>query len=787
MRIANPRLTKAFIIVLVSILTAIIVIILLSSPVAKYLGKKYGEKYTGRQIKMGLVYVNPFTGYVHISNLVVYESKSFSGYKDGDSIFFSAKGVNATFSLLKFLSRTIEISEITLIRPKGIIIQNKEQINFSDWIIAFAPKRPRGSPSRVHFSILKIKIVDGEFHYIDKETPFNYFIRNTNIESTGKRWSSDTLALKYSFFSGTGSGSAKGSFTINFKNLDYGITTTIQRLDFTFLVQYLRTLVNYGTLRGTLEADIKASGNFKDLENIDASGLLTINDFHCGKDPKDDYAACDGIILKISRLSPKNHQYRFDSLSLTHPYFKYERYDYLDNLERMFGKNGTNLTADPERFNLIVTIARYIKGLAVNFFQSDYKINRLAIYKGEFRFNDFSMTEKFSVGASSLCFLADSINKNQDRVKVFLKSGIEPYGNASVTLSISPREKGDFDFTYHLQKVPVSVFNPYLLKFTSFPLDRGTLEVNGTWNVRKGIIASVNHLVVIDPRVADRLKNKDAKWIPLPLIMSLIREKGNVIDYEIPITGDLKNPKFHLHDVLMDLLTNIVVKPTSIPYRAHIKNIETEIEESLTLKWEESQDALIPDQKKFVGKMAEFLKKNPDATLSVFPLQYEEKEKEHIGFFEAKKKYFLSSSDKKEHPLTEADSVEIDRMSVKDSLFNDYLDSKINGILLFTVQEKCEKFIGRDIINGKFKQLARKREKEFLSVFREKSVENRVKFNHAENLIPYNGYSFYRIVYKGDLPPAITKAYRKMNDLGKVAPRKSYQKRREKAEAGITK
>ena len=49
----------------------------------------------------------------------------------------------------------------------------------------------------------------------------------------------------------------------------------------------------------------------------------------------------------------------------------------------------------------------------------------------------------------------------------------------------------------------------------------------------------------------------------MPLIMTFIRERGNVIDYEIPITGNLKDPKFHLSDVIFDLLGNIFVKPAN--------------------------------------------------------------------------------------------------------------------------------------------------------------------------------------------------------------------------------
>jgi hypothetical protein len=51
--------------------------------------------------------------------------------------------------------------------------------------------------------------------------------------------------------------------------------------------------------------------------------------------------------------------------------------------------------------------------------------------------------------------------------------------------------------------------------------------------------------------------------------------------------------------------------------------------------------------------MVDFLKENPDASISIYPIQYVEKEKEHILFFEAKKKYELLLKDKNHQFLDE--------------------------------------------------------------------------------------------------------------------------------------
>jgi len=783
MKFTHAKIIKSVIILLSSIVVVAIVPIALISPIAKHLIEKYDVKYTGRQITAGWVYVNPFTGYVHIGNLKIYEYNAGRDIKEGDSIFFSAKGASANFALKKLLSRTIEITELTVDRPKGIIIQQGKHLNFNDLITKFTPKKNRQTSRPYHFNLLKINIINGEFHYFESVIPVVYYIKDVNIVSTGILWNADTIAAGFSLLSGTGAGTMKGNFTINFKTSDYWLNAIVHKFDLTPIEQYLKDLINYGHFIAFLEADIKASGNLKDPENLNAFGMLELNDFHFGKNPLDDYASFKKLVLRIEELSPRNHQYLFDSVLLSQPYFKYERYDELDNLQTMFGKNGSNISAtkaNTARFNLILQIAEYIKALARNFFRSDYMINRLAVYKGRFLFNDYSLSEKFSIEANPVTIIADSVNKNHKRVKAILKSGVQPYGDIQVNLSINPKDSSDFDFHYNLRQVPAALFNPYLITYTSFPLDRGTLEFNGTWNVRNGIIKSENHLLVIDPRITKRLRKKDTKWIPLPLIMSLIRERGNIIDYEIPITGDLKNPKFHLKDVILDLLGNIFIKPATTPYRLQVKTVENVIEKSLTLKWNMRQSNIMPAQERFLDKMADFLKENPKASITVYPMLYAEKEKEYIRFFEARKKYYLFSQNKKGSGLSEEDSLLVERMSVKDSMFIRYLNKYTKGQLLFTVQDKCEVVLGPALVLRDLERLNKARRKVFLSGFNDRKVDKQVKINAGENTIPYNGFSFYKIVYQGELPHSLVKAYKQMNDLNNRAPRKWFKKEREK-------
>lgn len=769
------KIKKTFFVLGCFILISIIVVILFISPISKYLIQKYDKKYIGREITIDWAYVNPFTGYIHLDDLKIYEQNS-------DSVFFSANGLSINIEMLKLFSKTYEISQCTLDHPKGIIIQNKKDLNFDDLIEKFSRKGDsHETKSPVKFNIFDIKISDGEFYYHEREIPIDYFIKNVHIESAGKNWDADTIAARLYFLSGMGSGSIKGNCTINLENLNYAYSAVINKYDLNIIQQYLKDLTNYGTFSANLDADVKATGSFKDKQDVTIKGMFAINDFHFGKNPKEDYASFDKMTVVTNELSPKNLKYIFDSISLAHPYVKYELYDHLDNLQTIFGKSGSNVknvNANPSKFNLIIEIAHYINEISKNFFKSNYKINRLAIYNGDFKFNDFSESEKFSAALNPLYFIADSVNKNHDRVNASLKSGIKPYGNISTRLSINPKDEQDFDLQYHLGNLSTAMFNPYIISFTSFPIDRGTMEFNGNWNVKNGIIESDNHVVVIDPRVTKRIKNKDLKWIPMPLILALIRERGNVIDYQIPITGNLKNPKFHLKDVFLDLLVNIFVKPVTTPYRVKVRNVETEIEKSLTLRWKMRSNSLESNQEKFIQKMADFLVENPKATITVYPQNYAIKEKEYILFFEAKKKYFLTVNHKKSDSFCKADSETVNKLSIKDSLFIHYLNKEVKNPLMFTVQDKCTELVGSNLVNARFQQLKKNRIKVFMFYFAKNAVEKQVKIKEDNNIIPYNGFSFYKINYKGEPPEPLQKAIQEMNELNDEPPRKEFKETR---------
>lgn len=756
------------------IATLIVLVIVFISPITKYLIEKYDEKYTGRQVTMDLAYVNPFTGYLHFRNLKIYEYKS-------DSIFFATKGFSVSLSLIKLIKNKTEISSIDLNEPYILISQTKDKSNFDDLILKFAPDTTDTTAKPAEFLIKKVQITNGEFHYRDNVLPINYYIKKFNLSTQPIKSSSDTINGEFDFESGPGSGFIEGDFMVNTVLERYRTAIKVKKFDLNIIEQYLNGLTNYGTFKAMLDADITTSGSYVITDDFTLAGMIKINDFHFGKTPKEDYASFDQLHVQMKEVSPRKLIFHGDSVILKRPFFRYEQYDYLDNIQRVFGVNGSNVVAaqaDPAQFNLILEIADFVKQLSDYFFKSHYKMNRFAIYNADIRYNDYSISEKFAIDFNPLTIIADSIDKSNDWVRLDVKSEIKPYGNFNANITFNPKDSSDFDMTYKVQNVSLPSFNPYLITFSSFPFDRGRVELQGNWNVRNSQIESRNNLLIIDPRLTKRHKNKDLSWLPLRPVMFLIREQGNVIDYEIPIKGDLKSPTFKITDIIFDILKNIFVKPVRTGYRMKVKHVERDIEKSLSLKWPLRQTTLIEDQEKFIERIAEFLDDNKEAVISVHPQNYKAKEKEYILFFETKKKYYMAKNNISKADFSEDDSTAVEKMSVKDSALVRFLNKNINDSLRFTIQEKCLLYTGSEIVERKYDQLNDARIKLFKSFFKEEILKSRVKFSEGNAVVPFNGFSFYRLSYSGDIPKSLQKAYNKMEDLNEENPRKKFRDER---------
>jgi hypothetical protein len=750
----KKRGKRIFIGIILVLAVLLLLVFIIASPLIKHLIEKYDTKYTGREITVGSVFLNPIAGSATARNLKLYE-------KNGDSVFASVKSMYVNVGLLKLLSGTYDISSLKITKPVIHITRKDTTFNFSDLMQRFA-KTDTVQKKKLHLNIRNIKVKQGSLSFTDLNVPVTYNIDSINFSSPGVFWDVDTISGEFSLIPDKGLFS--GNFTFNQNSYDYRVAMNLENFNLGMFENYIRKIGGSGRLRADVNMKLNVEGNIHEPMKFKSDGRIEVDDFHFGADTTTDYASFNRFLLNIRQLDLADKKLYFDSIILDKPAILYQIFDTLDNFRRIFRPHVTAKAAE--------------KADSVSYFTSlegaDYFINKLALNDGKIEVNDYSIAEKFSMIINQFNINADSVDKLKKRVKVTLKGKMIPAGSFNAALSMNPRNEKYFDFNYQFQNIPATIFNPYIITYTSYQLDRGTIEMHGDWSVRDNAINAFNHFVVIDPRDTRRVKGKVTKRVPLPLIMAFVRERGSVIDYEIPVKGSLKDPKFKLGDVITDIIKNILVKPPTTPYRINVKNVENKVEKTLTVTWKMRQTSIDADQEKFLKRIAGFLKDNPEAVITVQPIVYEEKEKENILLFEAKKKYFYESKGEKVRPLSKDDSMKVENLSSKDHAFVKYINSKIKNPDLLTIQERCYRYLDKGVVDKQFRNMVEARKNSFMKYFRDTKSDKQVEFFNMKNEIPVNWFSYYDINYKGDVPESLSKAFEKLYEFNSEPPRRKY-------------
>jgi len=433
-------------------------------------------------------------------------------------------------------------------------------------------------------------------------------------------------------------------------------------------------------------------------------------------------------------------------------FMKYEQYDNLDNFSRMFGKNADLVKeayARHKEVNIIFVIADFLSELVKNLVNSQYRVNDLTITNSKLLFNDYSLLQKFSATTDSIVITARDIDSRKKRSYFTLQSRLLPFGNVNANLDANPNDFGDFHLEYAVSNVAFPMFNPYLVTYTSFPFNKGEIQSNGTWNVVNKQINSANHLRIINPTTADKIKKRGTKHVPVPLLLAFVRDWRRMIDIDVPITGNLDDPNYHLWNVILNVIENIFVKPPTFPYTITKHKAEKEKEEHEMMEWKPMQTQMSNDQEKQLKEISHFLKSNPQVHLTITPYFYEDQEKEIIVLYEAKKKYYGSSHQLNATKLSEDDSMAITNMSIKDSAFVNYLNHHADTIgIEFSVLGKCMKLIGQSKVDEKYNEMVASRKKNVMAFFADAKQANRVTYKHEVSIIPRSGFSHDNFQYQ---------------------------------------
>lgn len=246
------------------------------------------------------------------------------------------------------------------------------------------------------------------------------------------------------------------------------------------------------------------------------------------------------------------------------------------------------------------------------------RIGTVRISNGSARFADLTTRPNFSIGIEKLKgSIAGLSSAQSSRAKVDLDGQVDRFSPVKISGEVNPLAAETFlDMAMTFRNVELASFTPYSGRFAGYAIRQGKLSVDLNYKVDNRQLDADHKFVINQLELGDKVESPDAVGVPLKLAVALLKDRNGVIDLELPVTGDLDDPKFRIGPIVWKVLVNLLTKAVTAPF-ALLGSLFGGGEEINLIAFNAGEVSLDPAGQEKVGTLVKALGERPGLQLTV--------------------------------------------------------------------------------------------------------------------------------------------------------------------------
>ncbi len=196
------------------------------------------------------------------------------------------------------------------------------------------------------------------------------------------------------------------------------------------------------------------------------------------------------------------------------------------------------------------------------------RIGNVRVEKASADFADYSLQPNFSTGIQELSGTVTGLSSNPDsRAVVKLDGKVDAYAPVTIEGEVNYLSADSYtDLKLAFDNMELTTFTPYSGKFGGYRIEKGKLSVRLAYHVEDRKLEAQHKIVLDQLQLGERVASKDATSLPVKLAVALLKDRHGVIDLDLPITGSLDDPQFHLGPLIWKVVVNLVTKIVTAPF-----------------------------------------------------------------------------------------------------------------------------------------------------------------------------------------------------------------------------
>lgn len=748
----KPRRKKRWLIALVGFLITVLLVVALLLP---YILKRYietnSEAWIDRKVTIARIILNPFTFRYAITGVTCYEPKS-------EEVFVSWKNISVRSDLWAgFQENNWRFTGLRIEAPYFHIVQNGDRFNFSDLLELGEDDTAAPDPAApVRFSMEDIVLNDGRLDY--KSDVLAAPVGLKNLMATSTIISSENARMDFALgFDLTEGGRLDGGFMLDTEKSLYGIAAELKAFAMPQLLPYLQDFFACQELNGAMDLKLNLLDSYADSTSLRLSAGLDLHDVVLVDPYSDKLFSLKNATARLDTLVAKDQRVDMGEVVLDGADLKFVMLaDGTDNWTRLLKLDSTTVAGDSStaqlqasESNVFVLLADYISYLGEQIVASDYTAKKLALSNSAVQFEDNTPAQPFRYTISAINVSANRITSEQEAGKVTASALLQETGKLKGDAVFDPKNIRNVTVDLTVDELALNHLDAYGRWYAAHPLEDGLLRYVTKTVVQDGRIDSQNHLRVDKMKVGKKVDDHDPEIFVLPLRLAagLLKDVNGVIDLDVPVKGDLKDPEFKAWPIVWQVLKNLIVKAATAPGRLLMRAFEGADESDLErVRFEYLQPGPAKPQEKTLKQLVSALKAKPELTVDLVPIVDATAEAREVAVFHAKKAFLFP--DKPD--IIGADSTRIAELSARDSAFTAYVEGRTASLAGKSLHDRCLALLGAaeaDRIVGEIEYARRESTMQFLLAQGITPARVHYRDGTAEELAGQRGVPGYRFVY----------------------------------------
>lgn len=536
--------------------------------------------------------------------------------------------------------QSVDIANIGLLGPDITATRSKDGIDLvsllvgekasktgTDEKVSPSPKASSGSSWKLRVQGVSVK--NGKITLNDTALQKSVITNLKDVAITASDISLDSKPAAFSVSTGVNEKSSiKAKGTIAHSPLAVNGDVNIKDINIPDFAEYINEYTDVTVTKGTVSANAKGNVSVPPAGDtkIKVAGDVTVNNISAdNKAAKEHLGTIKQVAVKKATFDSAKNSASIESVTIDRP-----------ETEVILEKDGSISLARAAKKTSAKSKPMSRKALAASQKKASKRqvrgsrsaiqattkpfglsIGTITVKRGAVTFTDASISPKVvldveDISASYKRFSLTSKKSSPVNFSATLQ-GRQISASGTVNPLASPIA---MDMTLRLDDIMLDKFSPYTVKYIAYPVKSGSLDANVKVKIQQNKLDAQNKLLFEDFTLGERNAQSKAPSVPIKLGLSLMRQPNGDISLNLPVTGNLKDPNFHINQIIATTLVNMVVKAAISPFTllgSLVGGVSPEQAQFVTFKPGSAE--LPKEEVQILTKIASVLKTKPSIIL----------------------------------------------------------------------------------------------------------------------------------------------------------------------------